>query len=410
MALRTSLREIYSTVTLSGRDATTYSWPELYRITDDGTTLFWKISVEGTPMATLARHAPATIHTEHGQLHTSFPQHGETNIYEGKNIGRSNETTPLEQALFEAHAKYLLKLAKGYHVSQNTQRHVLSQTHYHFPLGPMLAHKFNEQGHKIQWPAYCQPKLDGIRCIAIIQDGKAQLFSRTGKQFFALPHIVKALEELFAQQTIILDGELYNHIYHDGFSQIVSSVKRDEPGEHSHLVQYHIYDIASTNGKPFSHRTTLLYQYLSTGATTILQYVPTTLIESEDEIVQKFHLAREHGYEGIMIRNVNSPYEQKRSYHLQKVKEFTDAEFRIIDALEGQGKLEGHVGAFVCALDNKGTTFKVKMSGSHEWLRQCWHDESLWRDKWLTVQFQGYGSQGRPRAPIGLRIRDTSVD
>ena len=50
-------------------------------------------------------------------------------------------------------------------------------------IKPMLAHKYNPD--KIQYPAYIQPKLDGVRCV-FTKDGA---FSRTGKQFMNVSHI-----------------------------------------------------------------------------------------------------------------------------------------------------------------------------------------------------------------------------
>ena len=83
-------------------------------------------------------------------------------------------------------------------------------------IKPMLAHKYNPD--KIQYPAYIQPKLDGVRCI-FTKDGA---FSRTGKQFKNLRHIESALYSLFVTYPkLILDGELYNHELKHDFEKIL---------------------------------------------------------------------------------------------------------------------------------------------------------------------------------------------
>ncbi len=392
---------------------TIHSWPTLYKISN-GSKRYWAIWV------TSSREG-ATIITEYGIVGTCSPQYSETNFYEGKNIGRANETTPTSQACSEANAKYLLKLSKGFAPQGEAPAAGIKLdggADYIISNGPMLAHDYNKQGHKIKWPAYWQPKLDGIRCIAVIENGEAKLYSRAGNRFYALRHIADALAERFANRKIggvtILDGELYNHDMHDEFSRIVSAVKRDEPGAQSNLIQYHIYDLASEPKLEFWERSEILRGWFEPANFAeirehILRFVPTRIIDSEEDVLNAFESARSDHYEGIMLRNNFSLYEQKRSYNLQKVKEFEDAEFFVVDALEGRGKLEGHVGAFVCELPG-GDTFKVKLRGSHEFLRQCWENDSLWRNAWMTVQFQGYGSQGRPRGPIGIRFRDKSVD
>ena len=109
----------------------------------------------------------------------------------------------------------------------------------------MLAHKYNED--KADYPAYIQPKLDGVRCL-FTKDGA---FSRAGNQFMNVEHIEYDLKPVFNRYpNLILDGELYNHGLKDDFNKIISLVKKkkptnDERNEAEQLVQYHMYDIAS---------------------------------------------------------------------------------------------------------------------------------------------------------------------
>ena len=107
-----------------------------------------------------------------------------------------------------------------------------------------------------------------------------------------------------------------------------------------------------------------------------------------------------------MLRNIDSLYVNKRSYDLQKVKEFQDEEFEIIGIDEGRGKLTGHVGSFVCRTAN-GKEFLAKMAGDTDKLKEYFENHALWQGKQLTVKFQGLtGKEQVPRFPVGLRIRD----
>ena len=74
-------------------------------------------------------------------------------------------------------------------------------------IKPMLAHKYNED--KADYPAFIQPKLDGVRCLFTAKGA----FSRANNKFMNVDHIEKALKPFFAKNhTAVLDGELYNRI------------------------------------------------------------------------------------------------------------------------------------------------------------------------------------------------------
>lgn len=267
---------------------------------------------------------------------------------------------------------------------------------------PMLAHKFSEQGHKIKYPAYIQPKFDGHRCIAIVENGKCTLWSRTRKPIIGVPHITRALEKRVGNgQRMVFDGELYNHQYHDNFEQITRYVnQKTAPLSGHEIVEYHIYDMIIEN-VPYSARLKVLQQIKLQSP---LVVVSTTLVSSEEEALDVFQgLLSEH-YEGAMLRNSIGKYQHSRSYDLQKIKEFDDAEFSVIGIEEGSGYLAGHVGSFVCETED-GTTFKAKMKGELKELKRYFEDSSLWKGKKLTVQYQGLTGKNKvPRFPVGLRF------
>jgi ATP-dependent DNA ligase len=111
----------------------------------------------------------------HGQVGGAM-QTTSTKVAVGKNIGKKNETTAFEQACLEAESKWKKQQDKGYCESLTD----LSDAKLYLP---MLAKSFKDYGHKIKFPCYVQPKLDGIRCIAHkTQAGQIQLLSRKGKR------------------------------------------------------------------------------------------------------------------------------------------------------------------------------------------------------------------------------------
>lgn len=377
------------------------SYPKLYKKTSTGAIQWWNIYVIEDSNHSIAYD----IVTEYGQLDTDSPQITNDSITEGKNVGKKNETSVLEQAQAEALAKWQKQKKKGYVESIVDAKADKLDDLIEGGIVPMLAHKFAEQGHKIKYPAYVQPKLDGIRCIAILKDGKCTLWSRTRKPITSVPHIIAEIEKHFVDD-IVLDGELYNQEFKNNFEHIVHLVRQEDPDPQHTDVQYHIYDLV--NSDTFAKRTDNIHKCFIIGKPKLnyLVRVDTQFVNDEDQVTDSFKMFKDAGYEGAMLRNAASLYVNKRSYDLQKVKEFDDGEFEIIGVDEGRGKLQGHVGAFVCRMPN-GKEFLAKMSGETTQLKRYFENHNLWKGKKLTVQYQGLtGKESVPRFPVGIAIRD----
>lgn len=364
----------------------------LYKKTSTGKIQYWKIYSAMNEIVTL-----------YGQVGGKEQKTVDV-IASGKNIGRSNATTPEQQAYAEAKARWEKQLKKGYVKTVEEAEAGAVDEVIEGGVAPMLAHSFDDHGHKIEFPAYLSPKLDGIRCIAVIEHGRATLWTRTRKPINSMPHIVRALEERFAGSTITLDGELYHPDYKDNFNKIVSLVRPEEPVEGHEIVQYHIFDMIplEADEEKFYARYYILEQFAFSDP---LFLVPQVEVENKEKALELTAEFIKSGYEGGMIKNLRAPYEFKRSYHLQKIKTMLDAEFVIIGMEEGRGKLSGHIGAFLCKTES-GMEFKAKLKGELEHLRHLFNNSSEWQGKKLTVQYQGLTPDGAPRFPVGLAIRN----
>ena len=363
--------------------------PTLYKKTSTGADQYWSVEVQGN-----------RIISRWGQVGGAENRTDDV-ITEGKNIGKANETSAAEQAGLEAKALWEKKLKKGYVQSLSDARAGKTDAAIEGGIFPMLAHKFSEQGHKIVYPAFAQPKLDGHRCIAM-PDGT--LWSRTRKPIVSMPHVSAAIKKL--KLTFPVDGELYNHEYHDRFEELTSLIRPDYVKAGHEVVQYHIYDYAMPG--TFKTRIFALARNLAVlprDKTRPLRLVDTPEIANEDELMLAFEKFRAQGYEGAMVRNADGLYVNKRSYDLQKVKEFDDAEFEITDVVEGRGKLVGH-GIFVCKTKS-GTAFQAKMTGSLSDLKKFYEHPDKYKGKMLTVKYQGLTNKSEvPRFPVALRIRE----
>jgi DNA ligase-1 len=234
-------------------------------------------------------------------------------------------------------------------------------------IKPMLAYKVDKK--PVDWSenVFIQPKLDGVRCVIYLDEQEnIRCFSRTGKEFHNLQHIKDSLHDFFKMETqfsantdVILDGELYNHDLRDDFEKIISLVRKQKPTsddklQAKKLIQFHCYDyIETVMNQPYGYRmnqlvTSDMYSYC-------VKYVETKHALSKDaaNIIHQYNL--NNGYEGSILR-LDKPYQQKRSYNLQKFKDFSDTEATIVGYETGKGKRTGTLGKFIMQ-DDEGIRF-----------------------------------------------------
>ena len=221
----------------------------------------------------------------------------------------------------------------------------------------MLAHKYNED--KADYPAFIQPKLDGVRCLFTAKGA----FSRANNRFMNVEHIEQALKPFFAKNpTAVLDGELYNHELKDDFEKIISLVKKRKPTdddrlEAAELVEYHVYDVASMTIAGYATRLNYLNSDVFKGfATWPIMQVDTQVAHDFDDATN-FHAKNlKLGYEGSIYRSWSGKYKGTRSWDLMKFKDFHDDEATIVGYEIGKGKREGTLGKFIMQ-DDEGVEF-----------------------------------------------------
>jgi len=220
----------------------------------------------------------------------------------------------------------------------------------------MLAHKYNED--KADYPAYIQPKLDGVRCLFTAKGA----FSRANNRFMNVEHIEQVLKPFFAKNpTAVLDGELYNHGLKDDFEKIISLVKKKKPtdndkAEAAELVQYHMYDVASMTIGTYTDRYLFLLAEKSFKNKSCLQIIDNNLVLDFDDAVVMHKKNLKIGYEGSIYRTPYGKYKGTRSWDLMKFKDFHDTEATIVGYEIGKGKREGTLGKFIMQ-DDEGVEF-----------------------------------------------------
>ena len=377
---------------------------KLYKLSSTGKMLTWEVWVDGN-----------TIINRFGQEGGKLQEAPDT-ILVGKNIGTSRETTPEQQALLEAESRWEKQQKhKGYVIDRDKAE--AGQRLRSSPI-PMLAFPVQQERggeiidnrHRIKYPVYMQPKLDGTRLLCQYIDGEVILSARTGGVWNSLPHLNRELKKLFDAQGItdvILDGEAYVHKDDDNFNEIISIVKQVNQVHPNHeLIQYHVYDIQIPNA-PFSMRTEALRKIIPDNHPNI-KFVETRMAETEEEWSAFFSECIEKAYEGIILRNANGIYVPKRSYDLLKVKSFTDDEFPIIGVEPGRGKF-AECAMFICWAENAQPghqEFKANLACPLSERKQYLEDENTWKGKVLTIRYQNLTEYGAPRCLTGRAIRD----
>ena len=143
--------------------------------------------------------------------------------------------------------------------------------------------------------------------------------------------------------------------------------------------------------------------------TSAVELTENIYVLREDQLKDIHDLFVDEGYEGLMLRNIDSPYEFTRSWNLVKYKIMKDDEFKIVDAVKGlKGKSKGAI-IWICETP-KGDRFNVVPNGTMASRKILWDewkaDPKAFLGKELTVQYQELTLKGIPRFPKGIAIRD----
>ena len=359
--------------------------PTLYSLNAHKRVVAWTVSVyEESGVGYVARRWGV----EGGKFQETL-----TEIKSGKNIGKKNETTVLQQAQVKAKSLYNKRIDEGNTPDRTKVEHMV--------VLPMLAHTWKDNETRMPGKILVQPKLDGVRALIGNSKGTITIRSRLGKPIKSVPHLSKAVEALNLPDGTYLDGELYTDEIK--FEDISGACRRIEPDDKSAKLEFHVFDCFNIKipGVQFTDR----YDTLKT----LEMKAPLVLVETKfvtkksvdvhlDEYIKR-------GYEGVMVRDPSSPYTlNERSRYLLKYKRFFDREYKIIDAKEAVGRDKGTV-IWVCETEN-GKEFSCRPQGTHEYRTRMWDTHHEHIGKKLTVRYQEVTRDGIPRFAVGTEIRD----
>ena len=384
---------------------------KLYIIDAKGKIREWSISVEKD------NENRVFIVRKYGQLDGKM-------IEKKKEIIKAkSKSTIEEQALFEAEKewrdqiekkKYSTNIPKINNSSQNLEKNPSLKSINEFKV--MLAQTYKpEKG----FPLICvaQPKLDGVRAYF----NKGQFNSRNHKEYYNMQHISSFFNKK-EFDNVIFDGELYNHKM--GFQELMTLVKPKQIDisnqknekkikENQELLQkiqktveYHIFDCFFIDDKNmiFKDRYKYLLSIEKYFENTPIKIVKVKTINKTHEIDTLHDKFVKDGYEGIILRTPNSPYEFKRSKYLQKYKKFFDDEFEVIGF---DKEIQNGISLIVWKCKTKtGKEFNVRPKGTNEERAKYYEEAKKYIGKKLTVEYQELTDDGIPRFPVGKNFRD----
>jgi len=275
-----------------------YYLPVLYNIDKNERERVWKVWV-----------VRDTLHRNSGLVDGKKVPFKRT--FEGKNIGKANETTPEEQAVLEAERSWTKQLEKHYKpkckegkkmyekVMKNKEKsggrninaaaqirgekgknvkrkESLLVDHVDHNIIPMKAQEWEvEEGTTTPLPkvlkhfnfdkgVYTQWKLDGFRCVARLQSGgDVVLTTNSGKQYPWFSSLRKSIKGFLGGKNYLsgLDGEVYCHHLNDvdgkefrveqRFSMIqgICGVGRTEPHPLEDQMCLYVFDLIDLSGE-----------------------------------------------------------------------------------------------------------------------------------------------------------------
>lgn len=400
------------------------TYDTLYKRTKTGAIVYWDISVVDASQT----QNRVTIRKASGQIGTLSPIVHLDTINIGKNIGKSNETTALQQAISQAQSDWTRKKDEGYkelgtiEVKQTSTgpdyifngKTYLNQLALYKAIDALLP-KYNSdangmckpmlaktvQWDKVTYPCLVQPKLDGVRCLMVVTNGEdVKFLSRSGKDYTTLGHIDNDVAKFLGRQpdaflSFILDGEIYSDEL--TFQEVSAAVKKQRPD--SLKLKFHAYDIVTENIQDV--RALDAMKLVHDISSAFVTWVTTNRVRSREEVKLFHDKWVVEGNEGAMIRLMNGTYAQgQRSSHLLKVKEFDSEEFNFYQWEIGQREED----LIAVLFTESGAKFRAKMIGTRE------HKEKLRKssggDQKMTIKFFGLTADGLPRFPIGVGFRD----
>jgi DNA ligase-1 len=253
------------------------------------------------------------------------------------------------------------------------------------------------------YPCYIQPKIDGVRVVYI----NGEYFSRNGK---LVPN--KNVKKHFNinDNSLVLDGEFYCHgMTFEEIYSIFASEDKDIPEG----IKYNLFNVMTpiewNNQKcrtSYTDQLKIMQEFAKNYDN--ITVVPAYICGSETEVKAMYEKFLSQGYEGAMVRNIETTYEWRRTRVsegiLVKLKPFDHADCIIKEVYEGTGKNAGMAGGLT--IDYNGKVQDCALKLSEEKKIEMWNDKEDYIGKLCRILYTSKTTDGALRFPRYISLRD----
>lgn len=211
---------------------------------------------------------------------------------------------------------------------------------------------------RINFPCTAQTKMDGMRAIIVVENKVVTVYSRNGKKLLGLE---KHFAPVIAHDNMVYDGELTvvdangkvmcrkegNGIIHKAV-ETVNTISAEEISR----IRLTLWDIiplsAWKEGKDPTPYHARLSELKAMPKHELFKIVETYDIDNIEKAQDLFNEMLLRGEEGIILKNIEHPWEAKRSKECVKMKAELEIDLEITGFAEGLGKNAGMCGAIQC--------------------------------------------------------------
>ncbi len=270
-----------------------------------------------------------------------------------------------------------------------------------------LAQKFDQKRLHAQDYIAVEPKLDGIRCFAVVRDGVAQLFARSGK-------LITNFDSTIGKQLLLLgDGCYDGELMGQDFTSLMRQAYRKENVDTSET-SLQLFDYLPlkewTSGvtkmscndrkEALLDKMTLADIDFNIVSPVERSHIPPDYSEIKD--LHDNYVAQ--GYEGAMIKDLNAPYRFGRGYEVMKLKVFHDVDLKIKSLEEGTGKHTGKLGSVTVVFN--GVEVRVGSGFSDSNREEIWRAPDSFVGRVIEVRYQEVTPDGSLRFPVFVCFRN----
>ena len=257
-----------------------------------------------------------------------------------------------------------------------------------------LSHDAANHEKKMVGNKQIEIKLDGVRVLTVIQGDKVEMFSRNGKQFHNFDHIIDEIKTVIKDHPVPYDLVLDGEVMSANFQDLMKQVHRKDNVAAGDAV-LHLFDTVPLEdfqkgiwNKPQHFRSEITRHWVEQHKG-VLEHVQAlswetvdlSTPEGEKRFTELNKAAVDGGYEGVMIKDPDAPYQCKRTHAWLKAKPFIEVTLEVTAVEEGTGRNEGRLGAFVCEGVDDGRSIHVNVGSGFSDVDR----DSFWNDRNAVV-------------------------